>query len=189
MREAIGELEPEEAELVRRHYGEGDSLSGIARELGHAPSWASRSLAVVHETIRTRLGSRELCRSKAATKTRSRHAAVDTLPREATEQLPAVDSLPLNATEQLPAVDTLPAEATDELPAVDSLPGEATNELPAVDSLPGEATEQLPAVDSLPGEATNELPAIDSGSDNATERSRESIRGLNPLPEGGSTVL
>jgi RNA polymerase sigma factor FliA len=42
VRQAIGELPPEEAELVRRHYLEGERFDHVAAELGLSKSWASR---------------------------------------------------------------------------------------------------------------------------------------------------
>jgi len=42
VRQAIGELPHEEAELVRRHYLEGERFDHVAAELGLSKSWASR---------------------------------------------------------------------------------------------------------------------------------------------------
>jgi RNA polymerase sigma factor FliA len=42
VRTAIGELPREEAELVRRHYLEGERFDHVATELGLSKSWASR---------------------------------------------------------------------------------------------------------------------------------------------------
>jgi RNA polymerase sigma factor for flagellar operon FliA len=42
VRTAIGELPAEEAELVRRHYLEGDRFDEVAKQLGLSKSWASR---------------------------------------------------------------------------------------------------------------------------------------------------
>jgi RNA polymerase sigma factor for flagellar operon FliA len=42
VREHIAELPPEEAELVRRHYLEGERFDLVARDLGLSKSWASR---------------------------------------------------------------------------------------------------------------------------------------------------
>jgi RNA polymerase sigma factor for flagellar operon FliA len=42
VREAIAELPHEEAELVRRHYLEGERFDHVAAELGLSKSWASR---------------------------------------------------------------------------------------------------------------------------------------------------
>lgn len=42
VRAAIGELPREEAELVRRHYLEGERFDRVAAELGLSKSWASR---------------------------------------------------------------------------------------------------------------------------------------------------
>ena len=39
---AIGELPPNEAVLVRRHYLEGERFDHVAKELGLSKSWASR---------------------------------------------------------------------------------------------------------------------------------------------------
>jgi RNA polymerase sigma factor for flagellar operon FliA len=42
LRSAIDDLEPQEAELVRRHYLQGERFDHVARELGLSKSWASR---------------------------------------------------------------------------------------------------------------------------------------------------
>lgn len=42
VRDAIGDLPKEEAELVRRHYLEGERFDHVAAELGLSKSWASR---------------------------------------------------------------------------------------------------------------------------------------------------
>lgn len=42
IRSAIGELPHEEAELVRRHYLEGERFDHVAQDLGLSKSWASR---------------------------------------------------------------------------------------------------------------------------------------------------
>lgn len=42
VRQALAELPSEEAELVRRHYIEGDRFDRVAEELGLSKSWASR---------------------------------------------------------------------------------------------------------------------------------------------------
>jgi RNA polymerase sigma factor for flagellar operon FliA len=42
VRDAIGELPPEEQVLVRRHYLEGERFDHVAAELGLSKSWASR---------------------------------------------------------------------------------------------------------------------------------------------------
>jgi RNA polymerase sigma factor for flagellar operon FliA len=42
VRVAIAELPTEEAELVRRHYLEGERFDRVAAELGLSKSWASR---------------------------------------------------------------------------------------------------------------------------------------------------
>ncbi|MBN1612251.1 MAG: sigma-70 family RNA polymerase sigma factor [Polyangiaceae bacterium] len=42
VREHIAELPAEEAELVRRHYLEGERFDAVARDLGLSKSWASR---------------------------------------------------------------------------------------------------------------------------------------------------
>ncbi|MEZ4220280.1 MAG: sigma-70 family RNA polymerase sigma factor [Polyangiaceae bacterium] len=42
VREAIADLPEQEAELVRRHYLEGDRFDHVAEELGLSKSWASR---------------------------------------------------------------------------------------------------------------------------------------------------
>ena len=42
VRHAIGELPEQEAELVRRHYLEGERFDHVAAELGLSKSWASR---------------------------------------------------------------------------------------------------------------------------------------------------
>jgi RNA polymerase sigma factor for flagellar operon FliA len=42
VRGAIGDLPPEESELVRRHYLEGERFDHVASELGLSKSWASR---------------------------------------------------------------------------------------------------------------------------------------------------
>jgi RNA polymerase sigma factor for flagellar operon FliA len=42
VREAIETLPSEEAELVRRHYLEGERFDHVAAELGLSKSWASR---------------------------------------------------------------------------------------------------------------------------------------------------
>jgi RNA polymerase sigma factor for flagellar operon FliA len=42
VREHIAELPTEEAELVRRHYLEGERFDAVARDLGLSKSWASR---------------------------------------------------------------------------------------------------------------------------------------------------
>jgi len=42
VRQAITELPDQEAELVRRHYLEGERFDSVARELGLSKSWASR---------------------------------------------------------------------------------------------------------------------------------------------------
>jgi RNA polymerase sigma factor for flagellar operon FliA len=42
VRAAVSELPKEEAELVRRHYLEGDRFDRVAEELGLSKSWASR---------------------------------------------------------------------------------------------------------------------------------------------------
>jgi RNA polymerase sigma factor for flagellar operon FliA len=42
VRDAIEELPHEEAELIRRHYLEGERFDAVARELGLSKSWASR---------------------------------------------------------------------------------------------------------------------------------------------------
>jgi RNA polymerase sigma factor for flagellar operon FliA len=54
VREAIGELPHEEAELVRRHYLEGARFDHVAEELGLSKSWASR----LHTRALTRLAKR-----------------------------------------------------------------------------------------------------------------------------------
>jgi len=42
VRDAIADLPPEEAELVRRHYLQGERFDHVAAELGLSKSWASR---------------------------------------------------------------------------------------------------------------------------------------------------
>jgi RNA polymerase sigma factor FliA len=42
VRDAIGELPEQEAELVRRHYLEGERFDLVAADLGLSKSWASR---------------------------------------------------------------------------------------------------------------------------------------------------
>jgi RNA polymerase sigma factor for flagellar operon FliA len=42
VRSSIAELPREEAELVRRHYLEGERFDLVAKELGLSKSWASR---------------------------------------------------------------------------------------------------------------------------------------------------
>jgi RNA polymerase sigma factor for flagellar operon FliA len=42
VREALSDLPAEEAELVRRHYLEGERFDHVARDLGLSKSWASR---------------------------------------------------------------------------------------------------------------------------------------------------
>ncbi len=42
LRRMLGELPPQESELVRRHYLEGDRFDEVASELGLSKSWASR---------------------------------------------------------------------------------------------------------------------------------------------------
>ena len=42
VRDTISELPREEAELVRRHYLEGERFDHVAAELGLSKSWASR---------------------------------------------------------------------------------------------------------------------------------------------------
>jgi RNA polymerase sigma factor for flagellar operon FliA len=42
LREQIAELPEQEAELVRRHYFEGERFDHVAKELGLSKSWASR---------------------------------------------------------------------------------------------------------------------------------------------------
>ncbi len=54
VREAIGELPEQEAELVRRHYLEGDRFDHVAKELGLSKSWASR----LHTRAMARLAKR-----------------------------------------------------------------------------------------------------------------------------------
>jgi RNA polymerase sigma factor for flagellar operon FliA len=54
LRQALSELPKEEAELVRRHYLEGDRFDHVAEELGLSKSWASR----LHTRALTRLSKR-----------------------------------------------------------------------------------------------------------------------------------
>jgi RNA polymerase sigma factor for flagellar operon FliA len=54
VRSAIGELPHQEAELVRRHYLEGERFDHVAAELGLSKSWASR----LHTRALGRLSSR-----------------------------------------------------------------------------------------------------------------------------------
>jgi RNA polymerase sigma factor FliA len=54
VREAIDELPHEEAELIRRHYLQGERFDAVARELGLSKSWASR----LHTRAITRLSKR-----------------------------------------------------------------------------------------------------------------------------------
>lgn len=54
VRNAIAGLPPEEAELVRRHYLEGERFDHVAAELGLSKSWASR----LHTRAIARLGKR-----------------------------------------------------------------------------------------------------------------------------------
>jgi RNA polymerase sigma factor for flagellar operon FliA len=56
IREAVNELPPQEAELVRRHYFEGDRFDHVAAELGLSKSWASRlhTRAILRLTQRMR---------------------------------------------------------------------------------------------------------------------------------------
>jgi RNA polymerase sigma factor for flagellar operon FliA len=42
VRDAIGDLPEQEAELVRRHYLEGERFDHVAQDLGLSKSWASR---------------------------------------------------------------------------------------------------------------------------------------------------
>jgi RNA polymerase sigma factor FliA len=56
VRTAIGELPEQEAELVRRHYLEGERFDHVAKDLGLSKSWASRlhSRAIVRLSKRLR---------------------------------------------------------------------------------------------------------------------------------------
>jgi RNA polymerase sigma factor for flagellar operon FliA len=54
IRQALAELPSEEAELVRRHYLEGDRFDHVAEELGLSKSWASR----LHTRALTRLSKK-----------------------------------------------------------------------------------------------------------------------------------
>ena len=53
--EAVEELAPEHAELVRRFYWQGASLQEISEELGYARGWGSKAMAAVHSAIRRHL--------------------------------------------------------------------------------------------------------------------------------------
>ena len=55
-REAVAELAPEHAELVRR-YSEGESLRSISEDLGFAPWWGARTLPILRERIRRHANS------------------------------------------------------------------------------------------------------------------------------------
>ena len=56
VRRAIGDLPEQEAELVRRHYLEGERFDLVAKDLGLSKSWASRlhTRAIVRLTKRLR---------------------------------------------------------------------------------------------------------------------------------------
>jgi DNA-directed RNA polymerase specialized sigma24 family protein len=51
IRDALGRLTPERAELATRHYADDEHLQTISKDLGLSPTWGSHLLPVVRETL------------------------------------------------------------------------------------------------------------------------------------------